>query len=143
MDVLTPEQRRKNMKNIKSKDSSIEIKLRKALWKEGIRYRKNYKDLPGKPDIVLTKYKIAIFCDGEFWHGKDWEKLKLRLEKGEKAKYWIEKINKNIQKDEQINRKLNYLGWYVIRFWGKDIIKNTEDCVKTVQEAIFFSILQK
>ena len=76
MDVLTKEQRRKNMQNIRSKDTKIEILLRKALWSKGYRYRKNYKKLPGNPDIVLTKYKIAIFCDGEFFHGKDWEKLK-------------------------------------------------------------------
>ena len=73
MDRLTKEQRHKNMSKIKNKDTSIEIRLRKALWKEGIHYRKNYTDLPGKPDIVLTKYKIAIFCDSEFFHGKDWE----------------------------------------------------------------------
>ena len=72
MDVLTPEQRHKAMKNIKSKDTSIEIQLRKALWHKGYRYRKNYKILPGTPDIVLTKYKIAVFCDSDFFHGKDW-----------------------------------------------------------------------
>ena len=63
MDVLTKEQRKKNMQNIKAKDTKIEIILRKALWKKGYRYRKNYNKLPGKPDIVLPKYKIAIFCD--------------------------------------------------------------------------------
>ena len=73
-DVLTPEQRRKNMQHIHSKNTKIEVILRKALWKKGYRYRKNYKELPGKPDIVLTKYKIAIFCDSEFFHGKDWKK---------------------------------------------------------------------
>ena len=72
MDVLSKEQRSKNMRNIKSRDTKIEVTLRKALWKKGYRYRKNYSLLPGKPDIVLTKYKIAIFCDGEFFHGKDW-----------------------------------------------------------------------
>ena len=76
MDVLTPEQRRKCMSRIKSKNTSIEILLRKALWREGIRYRKNLKSLPGKPDIAITKYKIAVFCDGELWHGKDWEEKK-------------------------------------------------------------------
>ena len=85
MDCLTPEQRHKNMVNIKSKDTSIEVVLRKALWKKGIRYRKNYKLLPGTPDIAITKYKIAIFCDSEFFHGKDWEVLKPRLEKGKNA----------------------------------------------------------
>lgn len=81
MDRLTKEQRHRNMSNIKNKDTSIEIKLRKALWEKGYRYRKNYNKLPGKPDIVLTKYKIVIFCDSEFFHGKDWEKLKLQLKK--------------------------------------------------------------
>ena len=79
-DVLTPEQRKRNMKNIKAKDTKIEVILRRALWNRGYRYRKNYKGLPGSPDIVLTKYKIAIFCDGEFFHGKDWEKLSRHLE---------------------------------------------------------------
>ena len=79
-DVLTPSQRRKNMQHIKSKDTKIEVILRKALWKKGYRYRKNYTKLPGNPDIALTKYKIAIFCDSEFFHGKDWEKLKVKLD---------------------------------------------------------------
>ena len=81
MDVLTKEQRKKNMKGIRSKDTKIEILLRKALYARGIRYRKNFTELPGKPDIVLTKHRIAIFCDGEFFHGKDWEVLKQKLEK--------------------------------------------------------------
>lgn len=81
----------KNMKKIKSQNTSIEIILRKALWKNGYRYRKNYNKLPGKPDIVLTKYKIAIFCDSEFFHGKNWNKLKLRLAKGHNAEYWLKK----------------------------------------------------
>ena len=94
-DNLTQEQRRKNMQHIKSSNTKIEVLLRKALWKKGYRYRKNYKKLPGKPDIVLTKYKIAIFCDGEFFHGKDWEILKPRLEKGNSSEYWVSKISKN------------------------------------------------
>ena len=94
MDRLTKEQRHKNMKNIRSKDTSIELKLRKELWRCGYRYRKNYTELPGKPDIVLTKYKIAIFCDSEFFHGKDWEVLKPRLEKGNNSKYWVAKISR-------------------------------------------------
>ena len=82
MDRLTPEQRHKNMSNIKNKDTNIEVKLRKALWQKGYRYRKNVSSLPGKPDIVLTKFKIAIFCDSEFFHGKDWNTLKKQLQKG-------------------------------------------------------------
>ena len=137
MDKLTPEQRHKNMKNIRSKDTSIECKLRKVLWKKGYRYRKNYKKLPGKPDIVLTKYKIVIFCDSEFFHGKDWETLKGQLNKGKNADFWIKKISQNIKRDEEIDNRLKGLGWTVIRFWGRDIKKNTEDCLKTVEETIF------
>ena len=136
-DDLTKEQRHKNMQNIKSSDTKIEVLLRKALWQKGYRYRKNYKDLPGKPDIVITKYKIAIFCDGEFFHGKDWEVLKPRLGKSNNSEYWISKISRNRERDEEINKKLLFLGWTVIRFWGKDIKKNTDECIKVIEEAIF------
>ena len=81
MDKLTPEQRKKNMRSIKGKDTSIEMILRKALWKKGYHYRKNYKNLPGTPDIALTKYKIAIFCDSEFFHGYNWDKKKQTIKK--------------------------------------------------------------
>jgi DNA mismatch endonuclease (patch repair protein) len=137
VDRLTKEQRHKNMKNIRSKDTSIELKLRKELWRRGYRYRKNYTELPGKPDIVLTKYKIAIFCDSEFFHGKDWEVLKPRLEKGKNADFWIKKISKNQQHDDDINKQLQFLGWTVIRFWGKDIMKKTDECIQVIEENIF------
>lgn len=137
MDNLTPEQRRKNMRRIKSNNTSIEMALRKALWQRGYRYRKNYKKLPGKPDIALTKYKIAIFCDSEFFHGKDWEVLKSRLEKGNNSEYWVKKISRNMERDEEINKQLLFLGWTVIRFWGKDILKNTAECIRVIDETIF------
>ena len=105
-DVLTPEQRKKNMQHIRSKDTAIELKLRKALWERGYRYRKNYKDLPGKPDIVLTKYKIVIFCDGEFFHGKDWEVLKPKLENSNNGEFWIKKISRNIERDNEVDKEL-------------------------------------
>lgn len=136
-DVLTQEQRHKNMKNIRSKNTKIERILRKALWERGIRYRKNYSKLPGKPDIVLTKYKIAIFCDSEFFHGKNWEAQKIRLAKGNNGEFWINKISKKIIHDEEINKKLWLMGWTVIRFWGEEIKKNTDECIKTIEEAIF------
>lgn len=136
-DNLTPEQRRKNMRHIKSKDTEIEVLLRKALWRRGYRYRKNNKELPGKPDIVLGKYRIAIFCDGEFFHGKDWEVLKPRLERSNNSDYWIKKISRNIEHDDYINKELTYKGWTVIRFWGKDIIYNLDECVRVVEEVIF------
>lgn len=136
-DNLTVEQRRKNMQHIKSKDTKIEVVLRKALWKKGLRYRKNYSVLPGKPDIVFTRYKIAIFCDSEFFHGKDWEVLKPRLEKTNNSEYWVRKISRNQERDEEVNKQLLALGWTVIRFWGKDILKKTDECVKVIEETLF------
>lgn len=137
MDNLTKEQRHKNMVNIKGKNTSIELCLRKALWNRGIRYRKNYNKLPGKPDIAITKYKIAVFCDSEFFHGKDWEVLKPRLEAGNNAEYWVPKISRNRERDEEVNKELLFLGWTVIRFWGKEIKKNTDECIKVIEETIF------
>lgn len=86
------------------------------MWNKGYRYRKNYKQLPGKPDIVLTKYRIAIFCDGEFFHGKDWEILIPRLEKRNNSEFWISKISRNREKDAGINKRLLFEGWTIIRF---------------------------
>lgn len=125
------------MQNIKSKDTSIECILRSALWKQGYRYRKNYTKLPGKPDLVLTKYKIAIFCDSEFFHGRDWSTLKEQLQKGNNADFWIKKISSNIKRDEEINARLKGLGWTVIRFWGRDIQKHTEECIRVIEEMVF------
>lgn len=135
-DNLTREQRHKSMSHIKSKDTSIEVKLRKALWQAGYRYRKNYRELPGKPDIAITKYKIAIFCDSEFFHGKDWTVLKPHLEKGNNPDYWIPKIIRNRKRDDEVNKRLLFLGWTVIRFWGKDILRNVDECVQVINEVV-------
>lgn len=137
MDVLTPEQRRKNMQRIRSKDTTIERTLRKALWHKGFRYRKNYKKLPGKPDIALTKYKIAVFCDSEFFHGKDWDLKKQQLLKSERSSFWISKIERNMERDRENEQALRCLGWAVIRFWGREILKDTDECVKSIEELIF------
>ena len=142
MDNLTPEQRQKNMQHIKSCDTKIEVLLRKALWKKGFRYRKNCKDLPGKPDIVLTKQKIVIFCDSEFFHGKDWEVIRPRIEHGDNGTYWVNKITRNMERDNEVNKQLLFRGWTVIRFWGKDISKDVNACVRVVEETIFESSLQ-
>lgn len=137
MDRLTEEQRRKCMSHIRSKDTKIEVSLRKALWHKGYRYRKNYKSLPGKPDIALTKYKIAVFCDSEFFHGKDWEESLLpQIRRGSNSEFWEKKITANMHRDSEVNRKLESMGWIVIRFWGKDIKKNLDGCVKTIEDHI-------
>lgn len=133
---VTP-QTHKNMSRIRGKDTEIEVLLRRALWHRGYRYRKNYRALPGSPDIVLTKYRIAIFCDSEFFHGKDWEVLKPRLQKGKNPDYWIPKIEHNMERDREQDKRLLYLGWTVIRFWGKDIVKKTDECVQVIEDVIF------
>lgn len=132
-----PETISKQMSKIRSQDTSIEIQLRKALWHKGYRYRKNDKRLPGSPDIALTKYKIAIFCDSEFFHGKDWEILKIRLAKGNNPEYWLKKIERNRARDWENDRRLLFLGWTVIHFWGKDILKHTDECIQAIEETIW------
>lgn len=134
MDDLTPEQRRKNMQAIRSKDTSIELALRKALWHEGVRYRKNYKGLTGKPDIVITKHKIAVFCDSDYWHGYDWENRHQRIKSN--RDYWIPKIERNMERDCEVTAKLEADGWTVLRFWEWQIRKHLDECVRTVLETI-------
>lgn len=133
-DNLTPEQRHRNMQAIRSKDTTIELRLRKALWKQGVRYRKNYKKLIGKPDIVITKYKIAIFCDSDFWHGYDWESRSQRIKSN--RDYWIPKIEHNIKRDQEVTNALQNEGWLVLRFWEWQIRKNLIECVNTILQTI-------
>ncbi|WP_419023049.1 very short patch repair endonuclease [Emergencia sp.] len=141
-DVLTPEQRHKAMKNIKRKDTKIELKLRKALWEAGYHYRKNYKGLPGTPDIAFTKYKIAVFCDSEFFHGKDWDKLKEKLKSSNNSEYWLNKIETNINRDKRIDAELDEMGWRVIHFWGNDILRDVDGCVKQIGDVILGRLVE-
>ena len=122
------------MSRIRGKNTSIEVMLRKRLWHLGIRYRKNYKKVPGCPDIAIVRYKIAVFCDGELWHGKDWEEKKNGFKSN--AEYWIDKIERNMERDELNNTQLKELGWTVVRFWGLDIKKNLDNCVLTVLDSM-------
>jgi len=121
--------RSENMRRIKSKDTSIEKALRKVLWNKGIRYRKNCKDIIGKPDICFKKYKIAVFCDSEFWHGKYYLEGKIPKTNRE---YWEKKIKRNIERDKIVNKTLKNEGWKVLRFWGKDILKNPEEIAQQI-----------
>ncbi|MBD5520787.1 MAG: very short patch repair endonuclease [Lachnospiraceae bacterium] len=134
MDNHTPEQRRRNMQAIKNKDSEIEKILRQELWRRGLRYRKNVKGIFGHPDIAFIGKKIAVFCDSEFWHGYDWDNRKNDIKS--RKEFWIPKIERNIQRDLEVNQKLEGEGWIVIRFWGKEIKKNTADCAQRVEEII-------
>lgn len=130
MDKISKEQRSQNMKAIRSKDTTIEIALRHALWEKGIRYRKNCKKLPGKPDIVILKHKLAIFCDSEFWHGKNYSDS--MFVHSDNSEYWTRKIQNNVARDKIVNEQLNALGYHVLRFWGKDITKNIKECLQKI-----------
>lgn len=130
MDVHTSVQRSKNMAAIKSTATKDEILLAKAMWKSGLRYRKNNKTVFGKPDFTFKKYKIAVFVDSEFFHGKDWE-TKKRPETN--ADFWLKKISRNIERDKEVNNHLFNNGWIVIRFWSKEVRKNTDECVNIIK----------
>ena len=133
--------RSRTMSRIKSKDTSIEVTLRKALWHSGIRYRKNYAKLPGAPDIAITKHQIAIFCDGEFWHGKDWDVKKDKVHHNHA--YWVEKIERNIIRDVKTDRLLYQMGWTVMHFWGEEIRLRLDACVAEVKSVITQSEVEK
>lgn len=138
-----PDKRRKIMKSIKSRDTKPEVMLRKALWHEGYRYRKNYKALKGTPDIVLTKHRIAIFVDSEFFHGKDYEALIERLKRGKRPEYWSKKIDQNIKRDMVTEAELRGLGYTVLHFWGEDVIRDLDGCIKTIKETIWNNNIQE
>ncbi len=122
------------MGKIKSKETKPEIQLRKVLWSLGIRYRKNVKKLPGTPDIVIPRYKLIIFVDGEFWHGYNWEEKKSKIKSN--RDFWIPKIERNMQRDRINNRLLREQGWEVVRFWDKQIKKELGACTLQILEYI-------
>ena len=134
MDNHTPEQRRKNMQAIKSKDSSIELMLRRELWARGLRYRKNDKSVFGHPDLTFKRKKIAVFVDGEFWHGHNWKVRKSELKSNQE--YWIPKIERNMQRDKEVTEKLKAEGWRVTRLWGKEVKADVSACADRVETAI-------
>lgn len=132
--MRTSDQRSRNMKAIKNRDTKIEIMLRQALYHNGYRYRKNYKKVFGKPDILFIKEKIAIFCDSEFWHGYDWENRKDDFKTNKN--FWVTKIEKNIERDKLVNMRLEEQGFLVLRFWGEQIIRNLDEVVKIIVRSI-------
>ena len=122
------------MSRIRAKDTGIEVKLGKGLWSRGIRYRKNVKGITGKPDLAFIGKKVAVFCDSEFWHGYDWENRKNQLKTN--REFWVAKIERNMERDAEVNAKLEEEGWKVIRFWGKEIEKETSRCADEIEKAV-------
>lgn len=133
--------RSKIMRSIHSSDTKAEIILRKNLWKAGVRYRKNYKKLPGTPDIALTKYKIAIFVDGDFWHAHNIDKLLGRIKTNKD--FWTHKLKRNSERDIDVNDSLLDIGWIVLRFWESDIKNNLQNCLKEISEYLPLDIRVK
>jgi DNA mismatch endonuclease (patch repair protein) len=127
----TKEQISYNMRQVKNKDSKIEVLLRKELWSRGLRYRKNVNRIYGKPDIVFIGKKIAVFCDSEFWHGYNWEERKKDFKSHQE--FWIPKIERNMERDAEVTAKLESEGWTVLRFWGNEIKKNVSACADLIQ----------
>lgn len=136
--ITTPEIS-KRMSKVKLKRNKVEMKLAKALWHHGYRYRLNYKQLPGSPDIAITKYNIAIFVDGEFWHGKDFEIKKSKLKNNKD--YWIMKIEENLHRDAKNDKLLNEMGWISIHFWSKDIERNLSYCLNVIEDFIDYQMV--
>lgn len=126
----TPEIR-KRMSKVRLKNGKAETILAKRLWHEGYRYRRNYKKLPGSPDIALTTYRVAVFVDGEFWHGENWEKRKAKLKHN--REYWIEKIEENITRDKRVDGQLKEMGWTPVHFWEKQVLKHADECVNSIK----------
>jgi DNA mismatch endonuclease (patch repair protein) len=141
MDFLSIDERRKRMQSIKSRATKDEIRLAKALWHLGYRYRKNNKTIFGTPDLTFKKLKIAIFVDSEFFHGKDWENYKYRINSN--REFWQKKIERNMQRDIEVNTYLESHNWKVLRFWSEQIEKNLEDCLAKIQAEIISRQNQK
>jgi DNA mismatch endonuclease (patch repair protein) len=126
----TTKKRSKIMSKIRGKNTKPELLFRKALWKKGVRYRVDNKKLPGKPDVSIQKYKLAIFIDGEFWHGYNWDERKGNIKSN--RGFWVPKIERNMQRDREVNRQLNTMGYTVFRFWEKEIKKELNTCINDV-----------
>jgi DNA mismatch endonuclease (patch repair protein) len=133
-----PAKRTKTMRAIRSKNTGIELKLRRALFERGLRYRLYSRTLPGKPDIVFRRHMIAVFCDSEFWHGRNWRSKKEGIRSN--RKYWITKIENNMRRDKDVNVRLRKLGWTVLRFWEHEIDNNLKGVIKRIEDSIKASL---
>lgn len=129
--LSTTPQRSYNMSRIRSRDTKPELMLRKALWNKGVRYRTHARDLPGRPDIVIRKYRLAIFVDGEFWHGKGWNRTQHHIHNNKD--FWIAKIERNMERDQENNELLREMGYTVMRFWATEVMENLSGCVNQIR----------
>lgn len=124
------------LSKIKATETKGERLLRSAIWRLGLRFKKNVRHLPGKPDVVFTLEKVAVFCDGDFWHGRNWSKDKRRLQQGPNAPYWLAKIAANRERDKRRNKELRNLGWSVLRFWESDVMADPSGAADRIAEVV-------
>lgn len=136
----TPETRQR-MSRVRLKGGRAETLLAQALWHQGLRYRRNDRRLPGSPDIAILKHRIAVFVDGEFWHGKDWATRKSRLKRN--RAYWIEKIEENMARDLRNDHLLTQAGWVPLHFWEQEVLKHLPDCVAEINEAVLAQLIDR
>jgi DNA mismatch endonuclease, patch repair protein len=132
MDRISKEQRSKNMRAVRSSKTKIENLLAHCLWHNNYRYRRNDNTIYGKPDFVFKSKKIAVFCDSEFWHGKNWSTSKFNIKSN--TDFWFKKIERNIERDNEVSKVLTSEGWLVVRFWGRDILKNPQKCFEILKK---------
>jgi DNA mismatch endonuclease, patch repair protein len=126
--------------NSKKSDTKCERLLRQALWAAGYRYRKNVADLPGHPDVVFLRARLAVFVDGDFWHGRDWESRRRKLETGSNPDYWIAKIQRNMERDRETTSRLESMGWTVLRFWESEVRSNSTEVVQKIGAALTLAL---
>lgn len=143
MSRYTDEQTHHIMSSVHSKKHKYRGRTAKGIMAAGLSIPKKCENLAWKPDIVFTKYKLAIFCDSEFWHGKDWEVLRPKLSRGKNPDFWVKKIERNRQRDVDEERSLRAMGYTVLRFWGKDILSRPEECVQIIVDTLFEIKMQK
>jgi DNA mismatch endonuclease (patch repair protein) len=120
----------------KKTDTRCEVKLRRTLWAAGCRYRKNVSGLPGRPDVAFPGAKLVVFVDGDFWHGRDWEARQEKLSRGTNPGYWLAKIQRNMERDQQNTERLQEMGWTVLRFWESEVHSHPDAVTRRVQQAL-------
>lgn len=137
-DGLRPATKRSSdaLRRVCSKGSAAEMMLRRALWGRGHRYTLHSRRLPGKPDIVFTRSRVAVFVDGDFWHGRNWKDRRNRLARGTNADYWLSKIQYNMARDRRNTIALKRDGWFVVRLWEGAILTKPEQAVQKVEAAL-------
>jgi len=132
----SPEVTSKLMSRIKSTGTKAEILVGKSLWRLGLRYRKNYRDIKGKPDFVFVSARVLVFCDGDFWHGRYFEERVKRGDFHTNRQYWLKKIPGNMKRDKETNEQLKNEGWFVLRYWESDILKNPEKIAEAIAAVV-------